>query len=397
MWSTETITDRPYDPGMPQFRVIYAATSAVRLHDKPADPSSTWTFPWELDGEEAQVIVRDRIDTSRGYPQHLGVEVQVAVHAEDLDRALLLTDGLASAHLTLIATIARGHTGSPQPLLAYEITPEAERRAFRQWHGPLRMPLGKTPVPNPPFGDFFDAYVALRDPSIRYPILMAIQFYGAALREVEPVLRFMLLWLACEAIEDSLRRKLDRTPKDRFWGLKALAERMRQDASLIEDAYELRTDIFHVRGGVDPTAIPARAGALADRLEPLITPGVLLLLDLGELDTHVPSQAASAHPVKLVFSGTMRGDHGTWDVDTHPHVEVAFDVQLVHVEEDGSITYKTPSTFKVHKCVQMSPTSIEVRGPHGPNIGHMALADVHVIRAQDAPTDQPSGSEADEH
>ena len=378
------------ETGRRRFRVVFLAVSGVRLHDKPAEPASTWTFPWQIDGEDVQVLVRDRVDSSRGYPQHLGLEVQVELPASDLDQAFQRASSLASMHLELLSTIGRGPCGSPEHVLGYEITPGTEEREFRQVHGPLTFPIGKTPVPNPPFGDFFEAYVGLRDPSIRYPILMAVQFYAAALREVEPVLRFMLLWLACEAIEDSLRRKLDRKRKDRNWGLKALAEQQGDSADLIDDAYVLRNDIFHVRGGVDVGEIPVRAGSLADRLEPLVAPGVLVLLDLGGRTDQLPTQAATAHPVRLVFSATVRGEPQMWSADSHPHVEVDFNVELININKDGSINFKTPANFRLRNCEQMSPRSIEVRGPFGPNIGQMSLDQTSVIRGQDTTQDERS-------
>jgi hypothetical protein len=367
------------------FRLVFITSSAVRLHTKPADLPMTWNFPWVIDGEEVHVLTRDRIDSSRGYPQHLGLEVQVHLPAASLEEALEKAHKLASLHLTLISAVGRAPTGSPMPVLAYETTPEADERDFRQWHGPLPLPVGKTPIPDPPFREFFEAYVTTsRDPSIHYPILMSMQLYSAALREIEPVLRFMLFWPACEAMESSLRRKLDRTPKDSLWGLKGLAERHGETADLIIDAYQLRNDIFHVRGGVDASTIPARAQSIGDRLEPIIGPGICLLLDLdvAAVEAQLPAQAASAHPVQLIFTATMRGDPGQWNADSHPHVEINFEVVPVQTDADGSINFKAPSSFTVRNCEQMTPRSTEVRGPFGPNIGRMGLDETEVVRSE---------------
>jgi hypothetical protein len=251
------------------YRFVFVVSSAVRLHAKPAEPAMTWNFPWVIDGEQVHVLVRDRIDSSHGYPQHLGLELQVEVAGADFNDAFERAHKLASLHLTLVSAVGRGPTGSPRPAVAYEITPGVERRDFRQWHGPLPFPIGKTPVPDLPFGKFFEAYVAIKDPSIAYPILMAMQLYAAGLREIEPLLRFMLFWPACEAIDVPLRRLLARTPRDRHWGLKALAESQGESADLIDDAYELRNDLFHVRGGVDASALPGRAQALGTALSRL--------------------------------------------------------------------------------------------------------------------------------
>lgn len=135
-----------------------------------------------------------------------------------LDEALERARKLASLHLTFVSVVGRGPTGSPQPVVAYEITPGTGEREFRQWHGPLPAPVGKTPVSRTSFGGLFEAYVATKEGSTSHAIRMAMQLYAAALREIEPVLRFMLLWPALEVIDMPLRRRLMRKPKDRYWG-----------------------------------------------------------------------------------------------------------------------------------------------------------------------------------
>jgi uncharacterized membrane protein len=207
---------------------------------------------------------------------------------------------------------------------------------------------------------------------------MAMQLHAAALREVEPTLRFMLCWIALEAIGSPLRRRLHRARKDRHWGLKALAEAHGDSAELIDDAYELRNDLFHVRGGVDARMIPARAHDIGDRLEPLIAPGLLVLLDRAADAGHLPATAASAHPVQFVLTASVRGNPSAWGPDSHPHVELDFEVVPLGVADDGSIDFKTPTTITIRNCEAMTPHSIEIRGPFGPNVGRMALDEIEL-------------------
>ncbi len=103
-----------------RFRIVFVASSGVRLHDMPAEPASTWTFPWKINGDDVQLLIRDRIESSGGYPQHLGLEVQVDLSAADLGEAFRHASSLALIHLELIATIGRGPTGSLEHVLGYE-------------------------------------------------------------------------------------------------------------------------------------------------------------------------------------------------------------------------------------------------------------------------------------
>lgn len=102
-----------------------------------------------------------------------------------------------------------------------------------------------------------------------------------------------------------------------------MAERQSEPAALIDDAYKLRNDLFHVRGGVDASSLPRRSQELGDRLEPLIAPGLFELLGRAADATHLPAEAVGAHPVQLVFSASMESDPSRWDVDNHPFVEVS--------------------------------------------------------------------------
>jgi hypothetical protein len=42
-----------------RFRVVFVADSSLRLHEKPGHPPMTWRFPRQIDGEQAEVVVRD--------------------------------------------------------------------------------------------------------------------------------------------------------------------------------------------------------------------------------------------------------------------------------------------------------------------------------------------------
>src|SRR5262249_792388 len=154
-------------------------------------------------------------------------------------------------------------------VLVYEITPgKTSDLDFAQWED-IDLPLGKVPARGETVSRLQQAMLAMPDPTQRQPILLAAQFYLASLRETEPGLKLVLLWPACEALDRPLRRLLDRKPKDRFWGLKALAESRDESAAVVKDAYKTRTDLAHARPGALDDLVP-RAREAADRLEPVV-------------------------------------------------------------------------------------------------------------------------------
>lgn len=333
----------------------------------------TWRFPWVIDGEDVLVLIRDRVDSSLGFPWHVGLELSVEVQGTSLDEATDRALHLASQHLAILSTVGRAPTGEPLPVLAYEITPGVVERDFRQWYRDLPLPLAKTSVPNLPFADVFQGCTSVTDPYLRHYVIMPMQLYAAALRQTSPVLRFMLFWPACEALDRPLRSRLSRTPKDSHWALKALAESQGEPAALIVDAYQLRNDLFHVRHETDLSRLRDRAEEISSRLEPVALRGLLTLLGLSDHMSDLPAHSVSPHPMQLILTAVMHAEVDDLNGDNHPHVEFSPAIQLDSIDDDGSIRISMPSRFTVRNCQLLSPRSVEIRGPHGPNNPRIAL------------------------
>lgn len=364
------------------FRFVFFAASGARLQEKPTDPPAGWEIPVSLGPDNAEVFIRDAVSEVAGIPRHEGLELQVVVPAADYDEGFQRARGLATTYFSALSTASRAWISTAEPVLAYEITPDVLPREFREWHREIALPFGKTPVPGAAFGSIQEHLLALTDPVETFRIRMAVEFYTAALREIEPVLRFMLFWPAAEALDDPvLRRRLTQSKGDqRHWGLKALAREIGEDPKLIDDCYDLRTDLLHVRPGRSPQQLIQQAQELGDRLETLLATAICRSLDVPQAEPGLPSGPTSADPAQIVVRAIIEGDPLKWGRDSHPHVLPKF--ELVRRDSDeASLQADLTATFTVQNCSQVRGPGIELWGPKGPNLGTVELSSAKVIRA----------------
>jgi hypothetical protein len=210
----------------------------------------------------------------------------------------------------------------------------------------------------------------------RHPFVMASQLYAAGLREDAALLRFMMFWPACEAMDVPLRKTLDRHPKDQHWGLKALAERRGESASLIRDAKKLRNELFHVQPGIDIAALPDRAKVLGDGLERILPWGLLELLGVPIGDVEIPARCATSDSVRVELTGTLVGDPARWSEASHPGIEAKFDVVT------GAVTasrFPISCSLKLTNLDDLTVGVWETWGPRSPNPGTI---DVNLLGEQ---------------
>jgi hypothetical protein len=364
-----------------RFRVVFFMLSGARLQEHAQDPPGVLKIEVTLETDSAEVFLRDRVETVDGIPVHRGIEAQVVVGAADFDEAFAMARGLASLYCTALSTASRSWIDAPEPVVAYEITPGVTMRAFRQWYPDLPVPTGKTTVPAEALRLIQERLLGLptSDPHTFF-IRMASEFYTGALREIEPVLHFMLLWPAAEALDDPLRCLLSKVgPDQRHWGMTALARQQGEDPRLIDDAYKLRSDLLHGRAGRTSQDLIADATKLGDRLEALIVSALWLVLGAGEALPLLPSTVTSGHPVRQILHAEIEGDPAGWHYDSHPHAIAQHETK--RVKDADQIHVEFSRTFTPQNCDKLHGPAIEMWGPHGPNAGKVDFSSAKVIRA----------------
>jgi hypothetical protein len=154
---------------------------------------------------------------------------------------------------------------------------------------------------------------------------------------------------------------LPRNPKhQRFWGVKALAQRQEESPDLIDEAYDLRNDLFHAEAGVLDDLV-RRAEGFGNRLEALLAPGLLIALGLEDAVDELPTIASSNHATRLTVRGRLRGDPTQWGDGVNPHVDVTFATEGVGERAKG----KARGTFAVQNADGLDGPIIELSGPEG--------------------------------
>jgi hypothetical protein len=331
---------------------------------------------------DAELLMRDVVGEASGVTVHRGLELQVVIPASDLEDAITRGRSLGSMYCSALTASSRAWVDAPGLVVAYEITPGVTRRAFRQWHRDAPLPMGKTPVPESAFGPIHLRLAGLppEDPSTRL-IVMALDFYTGAMRQIEPVLRFMLLWPAAEALDGPLRSRLVQiAPDQRHWGLMALARQRQVDPGLVDRAYELRSDLVHVRPSRPTAEVVEQAQIIGDQLEGLVASALCLALDVPEAQAGLPSSASTGHPVEIVVNAEIEGDPETWNRDRHPQIAARYEIVPVEGSDPPELAF-TP-TFTVGNCDQAHSPGIAIYGPAGPNAITMGPpSSAKVIRA----------------
>jgi hypothetical protein len=363
------------------FRVVFHCGSGVRLQSRPQDPPASLRVELDMPTGDAAVLIRDLVDGASGLPVHEGLELQVVISGADLDEAVTRGRQLASLYCAALSAASRAWVNAPDPMLAYEITSGAHRRAFRQWHRDVPLPTGKTPVPQLSFGPMHTRLIGLPETSVDTRLIqMAIEFYTGAMREVEPILRFMLLWPAAEALDAPLRRRLTQVvPDQRHWGLKACARQRAIEPKLVDDAYDLRSDLVHVRPGRSTRELLADAQEIGDQLEGLVVAALCLALDVPEAQAALPLAAGTGHRVEVIVDAEIEGDPAGWAEDHHPRITGRYKLEPIKGSDPPQATL-TP-TFKAENCDRVHAPGISVWGPLGPNSVTMEFSSAKVTRA----------------
>ena len=348
-----------------RFRVVLRASSSVQIRSTVEEDPAAWAFDWVLEGQQTRVKVLDVLGSTPGINVHDHLALEVEVAARSLDEAVERGRHLASYHLTMLSLAARAPTGRPEPVLAYDSTVLSQKRAYRGWQTLDGFPVGKVPADPDLVGRIHNVLTSVPESSKRHHALtMAAQFYSSSLRETNPLLRFMLVWLACDAIENETRRYVHPPRiRDSHWGLKAIAESRGIDRDIVSNGYELRNDLFHPSRQIDITLLPVRADELSEQLEAIFAEAILVLYGATAMRVGAPDSPTTVHPTEIIIDGDIEGDEDLWSSGAHPHCRIEIQLRPIpgrpnKPEVDISLT---PSN-----C-DFAPKSWQIWGPSGPH------------------------------
>jgi hypothetical protein len=356
------------------FRVVFTAETHFRLMKRPGDAPESWAFNFPEEAQPATVRVRDAVVTEDDVPWHRGLEIQVEVGADELAEAMRSAEQWAESVLTLLAAAGRAPSTSAEMQVAYEVTPNVREREFAQSYRDLPILVGKTPVPQEAVSALFEPLLAgppgSQDWRLTQRIMLSLSWHRLAMSETDPLTRFLILWLAFEALNPLLSEHYGVEGKG-FQGLRALAGEGGEGGSdFVTQVLGLRRDLFHTRR-VPIDGMKDRAREYLPRLERLLVLGWLTLLGRPEAELKLfPEEAVVPFPARLIVYATfVQEDEKEWHSDRHPHLEGELRPIRVDTGDSREVGVRFETKLTVRNAEGMKLRRMEIRGPGGPSTG----------------------------
>jgi hypothetical protein len=320
-----------------RFRIVLRTKSHFQLMERMGDDPMIWNVNTiSPAGDEIAIWIRDEVKIrGQEVPVHVGLVIIVECGAGSLEEAVDEAEEDVAVALALLSAAARAPTSDRRLLLAYDITPGASERRIRQWFWETPIALGKTPVPQPVFGDLFKSFTECGDMKLGWRLSQSLSWHQRALGESDAVARFMGIWIACEALERRLLELFGVNPEQRepqdqcqrapgmaFPGLKALADAEGAPNDLVKDAYTLRNDLFHARRVAAPTLI-SEARRPIPQLEALLPSAWSRLLGISERTPDFPEASVVPHETGMFYDAVLLNQDETNGTEIATHTSSA--------------------------------------------------------------------------
>jgi hypothetical protein len=212
-------------------------------------------------------------------------------------------------------------------------------------------------------------------------IRLSMDWHRAALRETDPLFRFMSLWTALEAIGNSLAEEY--TVETRGWqGLRKLAEDNGYQSSVISEFLDIRRHLFHDLS-IPPALIRPRAEIATPIIEHLLVAGWVRLLGSPEKYTDFPSSSVIPHPMQYIVRRLIIDeDASKWGARIHPYFRGELIAQRVPATNSDGVTVNYTLNGQPQNFQQWRGGVIELWGPSGPNIPKIESTSLAVRKAE---------------
>jgi hypothetical protein len=234
------------------------------------------------------------------------VRATVDLQAADLDEAIELGIGMAEEAMDIASFVTGAASGSVEPWVAYETTPNLSERPFRQYLRPENgLPESVTrPVAIEEFRRIYTAKTKLVGQQRWLALSNAMFWFDRACEETKPVHRYVAMWLALESLEAPLAKVFQSKPetgkcnacgagykRQSAVGIRDLFQRVENKTSFsFREARDLRVAIMHATRTL--YHVNEQARAYLPHLRVVFEHGIRTLLDIGD-------QAGSSHSTLL--------------------------------------------------------------------------------------------------
>lgn len=353
-----------------RFCVVFHATSTdFRLMETNAGEPAVWHMQMNLNGVLTNIEVRDLIRPENDIPLHVGLQMAITTSAPNIDASVEAAGRVGETVISLLCTSSRAYAPEIQPFVAYEVTQDIAERPFIQWFPMPPLLSAKTAVPATAFARLFELLPAT-DERTAQRVRLSLDWHRVALRETEPLFRFVHLWIALESI-GNLVAEYYTLDTSGWQGLRRLAKEEGYEESIISEILGIRSHIFHgvLRGKrLLPTAIRLSADELIPTMEHILLAGWLRLLNSYDTLPDFPRIASTRHPMRHIVHGTLLNeDSSQWGNGVHPHFAGQVDLSRKPTSDPNTVTVSYTLNAQPRHFNQWRGGEFELWGPRGPN------------------------------
>jgi hypothetical protein len=369
--------------------VVLRATGYVKLMEKLGHAPATWQYTIKEPRGDVEIVLEDVVTT--GAISHAGIQINVDLPADSRSEGVDEATRYAEVALTVLSAAGRAVTTSAQPVLAFESTPGKKEREFVQWYWDVPIPTPKTSAPTAIFGRLMDGLITETDEKRVARVALSMSWHRRAVGEQEPTTRFLMLWIALEAVAARVAETYMITKDAGFQGLRRLAVDSGGSEDQISELLRIRRSLLHDFGKSKPVQIRADADEVIPVMERLLLRAwcLVLLGDMSHVDVF-PNGSIRPYPVRVILYGTVNAlELQSRDRNDLPHFRLNLQLNDSTVEQDGTVTTTIPTSFTFVDSQGATATGghYEIWGPDGPDAVRLDAGEARFVPA-DGSNDQ---------
>jgi hypothetical protein len=354
---------------MPKFRVVTHATSDLRLTEKIGEGPAQWDYAVETADGRAHMLIRDII--REGIVAHTGLQIQVELEGRDVEAAAAEAVRNAEVALSLLSAAGRAGTGPARPMLGYDVSPDLVARPFVQWFHDLDIATTKTPVPSDVFGELLEALMGAKHEKLLARLALSVSWHRLGMLETDALSRFMLLWIAVEALSARLADEYEIEDNQGHQSLRRLAAETTGDEDFVSRLLKVRRGLHHRFGETPPATLRAEAEATNPDTERMLIAGWCRLIGKPDLASRFPISSVIPHPTRVVVRGEFEGDGlDARQPGDDPFFSLHLQPRPSIAQADGTVdtTLDVNFTFHDEGGAMARAARYEIWGPAGPNL-----------------------------
>jgi len=301
---------------MKEFKIVFSLKPAVRLAPKLQNILLSFD---ESKGLE-KVMISKIEETVAETKIQSGLHLEVFLHSESLKDAIAKAKDFVDGIVSFITLTTGVGLNVPSEDIAYEISPDVEKRDFVQiFHDPFRVTVSRRRLDHQLFTQMIDHSMKL-DPETQRCIGRAIRWYRMGTMASDIFDRFNCFWIGLEALNPilqgrfSVRDDVVKCHKCGYeWitmpivsGIRMFFQKKTPDgAKLYKRAHGLRNSIMHSKHELRP--LVTEALQVAPKTAEVLFRAICYILELERWDEIVYRSILEKFPIRIELEATLVG------------------------------------------------------------------------------------------